>query len=87
MQWRQDGKLRRILSSETGEEHTTQALEVRMRPSPSKSWSRTRPVAALASRGTYGVPRILEDLRDAGTHTSKRRCGRLVVNGRPGAPG
>ena len=46
MQWRQDGKLRRILSSETGEEHTTQALEVRMRPSPSKSWSRTRPVAA-----------------------------------------
>ncbi len=35
-------------------------------------------VAHEASRGTYGVPRILEDLRDAGTRTSKRRCGRLM---------
>ena len=31
-----------------------------------------------ASRGTYGVPRILEDLRDEGTRTSKRRCARLM---------
>ena len=26
-----------------------------------------------ASRGTYGAPRIVEDLREAGTRTSKRR--------------
>jgi len=31
-----------------------------------------------ASRGTYGAPRILEDLRDEGTRTSKRRCARLM---------
>lgn len=31
-----------------------------------------------ASRGTYGVPRILKDLRDADTHISKRRCARLM---------
>ena len=31
-----------------------------------------------ASRGTYGVPRILEDLREEGTRTSKRRCARLM---------
>jgi transposase InsO family protein len=31
-----------------------------------------------ASRGTYGAPRILKDLREAGTHTSKRRCARLM---------
>jgi transposase InsO family protein len=31
-----------------------------------------------ASRGTYGSPRILEDLREEGTHTSKRRCARLM---------
>ena len=31
-----------------------------------------------ASRGTYGAPRILEDLREAGIHTSKRRCARLM---------
>jgi transposase InsO family protein len=35
-------------------------------------------VAHEASRGTYGVPRILDDLRDVGTRTSKRRCGRLM---------
>ena len=35
-------------------------------------------VAHEASRGTYGVPRIVEDLREAGTRTSKRRCGRLM---------
>ena len=35
-------------------------------------------VAHEASRGTYGVPRNLDDLRDAGTRTSKRRCGRLM---------
>ena len=35
-------------------------------------------VAHEASRGTYGVPRILDDLRDLGTRTSKRRCGRLM---------
>jgi transposase InsO family protein len=35
-------------------------------------------VAHEASRGTYGVPRIVRDLRDAGTRTSKRRCGRLM---------
>ena len=31
-----------------------------------------------ASRGTYGVPRIVKDLQEAGTHTSKRRCARLM---------
>jgi len=35
-------------------------------------------VAHQASRGTYGVPRIVEDLRAAGTRTSKRRCARLM---------
>jgi transposase InsO family protein len=30
------------------------------------------------SRGTYGVPRILVDLREEGTRTSKRRCARLM---------
>lgn len=31
-----------------------------------------------ASRGTYGAPRILVDLQEAGTRTSKRRCARLM---------
>ena len=35
-------------------------------------------VAHQASRGTYGVPRIVEDLRAEGTRTSKRRCARLM---------
>jgi transposase InsO family protein len=52
------------------------------RPSP-----RQRDDAALAakvaaahraSRGTYGVPRILVDLQEGGTRTSKRRCARLM---------
>ncbi len=30
------------------------------------------------SRGNYGAPRILEDLREAGIHTSRRRCTRLM---------
>jgi transposase InsO family protein len=34
--------------------------------------------AHRASRGTYGVPRIVEDLREEGTRTSKRRCARLM---------
>jgi len=34
--------------------------------------------AHATSRGTYGVPRIVEDLRAAGTRTSKRRCARLM---------
>ena len=34
--------------------------------------------AHQASRGTYGVPRIMEDLRAEGTRTSKRRCARLM---------
>ena len=34
--------------------------------------------AHRASRGIYGVPRIVEDLREAGTRTSKRRCARLM---------
>jgi transposase InsO family protein len=34
--------------------------------------------AHRASRRTYGVPRILEDLREEGVRTSKRRCGRLM---------
>jgi transposase InsO family protein len=34
--------------------------------------------AHRASRGTYGAPRIVEDLREEGTHTSKRRCARLM---------
>mgnify|MGYP001558352926 FL=1 len=31
-----------------------------------------------ASRGTYGAPRIVEELREEGTRTSKRRCARLM---------
>ena len=31
-----------------------------------------------ASRRTYGAPRIVEDLREAGIRTSKRRCTRLM---------
>jgi transposase InsO family protein len=34
--------------------------------------------AHRASRGTYGAPRIVKDLREEGTHTSKRRCTRLM---------
>jgi len=34
--------------------------------------------AHRASRGNYGAPRILKDLREAGTCTSKRRCARLM---------
>jgi putative transposase len=35
-------------------------------------------VAHQTSRGTYGAPRIVEDLRERGTRTSKRRCARLM---------
>lgn len=34
--------------------------------------------AHRASRGTYGAPRILVDLQEGGTRTSKRRCARLM---------
>lgn len=34
--------------------------------------------AHAASRGTYGAPRLVVELREAGTHTSKRRCARLM---------
>jgi putative transposase len=34
--------------------------------------------AHRASRGTYGVPRIVVDLHEQGTNTSKRRCARLM---------
>jgi len=34
--------------------------------------------AHRASRGTYGAPRILADLQEDGTRTSKRRCARLM---------
>ena len=34
--------------------------------------------AHAASRGTYGAPRLVVDLREAGTRTSKRRCARLM---------
>jgi putative transposase len=34
--------------------------------------------AHRASRGTYGAPRIVVDLREEGTRTSKRRCARLM---------
>jgi len=34
--------------------------------------------AHRASRRTYGAPRILADLREEGTRTSKRRCARLM---------
>ena len=30
------------------------------------------------SRGNYGAPRIVEDLREAGCRTSRRRCARLM---------
>lgn len=30
------------------------------------------------SRGNYGAPRILEDLKDKGIRTSKRRCARVM---------
>jgi transposase InsO family protein len=32
-----------------------------------------------ASRGTYGAPRILADLRDAGEHVSRKRVARLMA--------
>jgi transposase InsO family protein len=35
-------------------------------------------VAHRASRGIYGAPRIVVDLREAGTPISKRRCARLM---------
>ena len=34
--------------------------------------------AHQASRGTYGAPRLVVDLRAEGTHTSRRRCARLM---------
>ena len=34
--------------------------------------------AHQASRGTYGAPRLVFELGEAGTHTSKRRCARLM---------
>jgi len=34
--------------------------------------------AHQASRGTYGAPRLVVELGEAGTHTSKRRCARLM---------
>ena len=34
--------------------------------------------AHAASRGTYGAPRLVEELRAAGTCTSRRRCARLM---------
>jgi transposase InsO family protein len=52
------------------------------RPSPRQceDAALTAQIAAAhqASRGTYGVPRIVEDLRAEGTRTSKRRCARLM---------
>jgi len=30
------------------------------------------------SRGTYGTPRIVEDLREEGVHIGRKRCGRLM---------
>ena len=52
------------------------------RPSPRQREDATlaTQIAAAhqASRGTYGVPRIVVDLREEGTHTSKRRCARLM---------
>ena len=39
------------------------------------------PKIALAhrrSRGTYGTPRIIEDLREEGVRIGRRRCGRLM---------
>jgi putative transposase len=35
-------------------------------------------VAHAASRGTYGAPRLVVDLHEAGTPISKRRCARLM---------
>ena len=34
--------------------------------------------AHQASRGTYGAPRLVAELGEAGTHMSKRRCARLM---------
>jgi putative transposase len=53
-------------------------------PRPSKRQREDAAMAAQiaachrASRGTYGTPRIVKDLREAGTRTSKRRCARLM---------
>ncbi len=35
-------------------------------------------VAHRRSRGTYGTPRIVEDLREEGVRIGRRRCGRLM---------
>lgn len=35
--------------------------------------------AHAASRGTYGAPRLVVELRATGTRTSKRRCARLMT--------
>jgi putative transposase len=62
-------------------------------PSGYYGWRRKRPTkrqredtvlaakiaaAHRASRKTYGAPRIIEDLREDGIRTSKRRCTRLM---------
>jgi len=35
-----------------------------------------------ASRGTYGAPRILDELREQGFHVSKKRVARLMIQAR-----
>lgn len=77
-----------------GEHHLTMLCEVLgVSRSGYYRWQQARPSrrackdAALTaqiarfhrqSRGNYGAPRIVEDLREAGSRTSRRRCARLM---------
>src|SRR3569832_3034237 len=66
---------------------------LRVSPSGYYAWRRRRPspraledarlctlvvAAHQAGRGTYGRPRILDDLREAGEHVSRKRVARLM---------
>ena len=56
------------------------ARQARPSPRQREDAALTAQIAAAhqASRGSYGAPRIVEDLREEGTRTSRRRCTRLM---------